>query len=232
MADESSSVNNQSSYTDQYSNPLFLSPGENLSVPITSVKLSNDNYHLWSRSINVALSIKNKIVFIDGSLPPPATTDTTFAAWNRCNYAVLSWLLNSVSDDIAQSLISYDSAFNVWTDLKKRFSQCDAIRIADLQAKIASCNQGDSTVTQYFTNLKMLWEEYLQYRPIPCCDFASGQSTTCTVAKQVLVYQEQDYSIRFIRGLNEAFDVVRSQLLLMDPLVWLLCSSHLRKSLA
>ncbi|CAN1146609.1 Retrovirus-related Pol polyprotein from transposon TNT 1-94 [Linum perenne] len=184
MADESSSVNNQSSYTDQYSNPLFLSPGENLSVPITSVKLSNDNYHLWSRSINVALSIKNKIVFIDGSLPPPATTDTTFAAWNRCNYAVLSWLLNSVSDDIAQSLISYDSAF----------------------------------ITQYFTNLKMLWEEYLQYRPIPCCDFASGQSTTCTVAKQVLVYQEQDYSIRFIRGLNEAFDVVRSQLLLMDPL--------------
>ncbi|CAN1178761.1 hypothetical protein LINPERHAP2_LOCUS33840 [Linum perenne] len=171
-------------FTDHYSNPLFLSPGENLSTPIITIKLGNNNYHLWSRSLSVALRIKNKVPFIDGTFPPPAVTDKDYAAWNRCNYAVLSWILNSVSEDIAQSLISYDNA----------------------------------ATAQYFTNLKMLWEEYLQYRPIPSCDFSPGRVDLCAVAKQVSLYQEQDYSIRFIRSLNDRFDMVRSQLLLMDPL--------------
>ncbi|CAN1266800.1 Retrovirus-related Pol polyprotein from transposon TNT 1-94 [Linum perenne] len=178
-------------FTDHYANPLYLSPGDNLSVPIVSIKLSNDNYHIWSRSIKVALSIKNKTAFVDGSLPAPEIT--------------------------AQSLISYDSAAAIWKDLKQRFSQCDAIRVADLQARIASCDQGNNTVTQYFTNLKVLWEEYQQYRPLPTCDCSVG-GTLCSVMKQVTLYQSNDYAIRFIRGLNSSFNVVRSQLLLMDPL--------------
>ncbi|CAN0862338.1 hypothetical protein LINGRAHAP2_LOCUS8445 [Linum grandiflorum] len=204
-------------FTDHYANPLYLSPGDNLTAPLVTVKLTNDNYHIWNRSVRVALGIKNKIAFVDGSLKRPDVSDSSFSAWNRCNFVVLGWILNSVSDDIAQSLISYDSAVAVWTDLKNRFSQGDAIRIANLQARIASCEQGDSTATQYFTNLKVLWEEFLQYRPVPVCDkFDDG--LPCTVIRKVLEYQSQDYVIRFIRGLNATFSVVRSQLLLMDPL--------------
>ncbi|CAN1279788.1 Retrovirus-related Pol polyprotein from transposon RE1 [Linum perenne] len=156
-----------SAYTDHYSNPLYLSPGDNLSVPIVNIKLTNDNYHIWSRSISLALSIKNKTTFVDGSLPAPSSDDAGFSAWNRCNFVVLSWILITVSEDIAQSLISYENAADIWKDLKQRFSQCDAIRIADIQTRIVSCDQGSSTVSQYFTNLKVLWEELLQYRPIP-----------------------------------------------------------------
>ncbi|CAN1331762.1 hypothetical protein LINPERPRIM_LOCUS35463 [Linum perenne] len=199
-----------SSFADHYSNPLYFSPGDNLSTPIVSVKLTNENYHVWSRSFSVALSIKNKPQFINSTSSIPDLNDVSYPAWNRCNFAVLSWMLNSVSEDIAQSLISYDKASLAWNDLKQRFNQCDAIRIADLQSRIASCDQGEATVTQYFTNLKVLWEEYLQYRPVPVCD--------CDPTPRVMLYQDQDYVIGFIRGLNDAFDVVRSQLLVMDPL--------------
>ncbi|CAN1292939.1 Retrovirus-related Pol polyprotein from transposon RE1, partial [Linum perenne] len=185
---------------------------------ITSIKLSNDNYHTWSRAITVALSIKNKLQFINGTSSMPDPSDTSYAVWIRCNFAVLSWILNSVSDDIAQSLISYDNAASAWNDLKQRFSQCDAIRVADLQSRISSCDQGNATVTQYFTNLKVLWEEFLQYRHVPACECNPGQSSKCNVVSKMMLYQEQDYVIRFIRGLNDSFDVVRSQLLLMDPL--------------
>ncbi|CAN1341510.1 Retrovirus-related Pol polyprotein from transposon RE2 [Linum perenne] len=191
---------------------------DSLSTPITSIKLSNDNYHTWSRAIRVALSIKNKLQFINGTSSIPDSSDASYAAWIRCNFAVLSWILNSVSDDIAQSLISYDNAASAWNDLKQRFSQCDAIRVADLQSRISSCDQGNATITQYFTNLKVLWEEFLQYRPVPACECSPGQSSKCNVVSKMKLYQEQDYVIRFIRGLNDSFDVVRSQLLLMDPL--------------
>ncbi|CAN1303498.1 Retrovirus-related Pol polyprotein from transposon RE1 [Linum perenne] len=155
--------------------------------------------------------------FVDGTSSAPDPDDSTFTAWNRCNFVVLSWILNSVSEDIAQSLISYDNAAAVWKDLRQRFSQCDAIRIADIQARISSCDQGTNTVSQYYTNLKVLWEELIQYRPIPACDCSVGGSS-CSVMKQVLLHRSEDYVIRFIRGLNSSFNVVRSQLLLMDPL--------------
>ncbi|CAN1222783.1 hypothetical protein LINGRAPRIM_LOCUS670 [Linum grandiflorum] len=173
---------------------------------------------MWSRSMSVALSIKNKLRFVDGTYLAPSATDASHSAWIRCNFVVLNWIFNSVSEDIAQSLISYDDAASVWKDLKQRFSQGDAIRIADLQSRIASCDQGDSTITQYFTNLKVLWEEFLQYRPIPICDCNPDHVVACKVVTKMLLYQDQDYVIRFIRGLNESFEVVRSQLLLMEPL--------------
>ncbi|CAN1329601.1 hypothetical protein LINPERPRIM_LOCUS34712 [Linum perenne] len=212
------SENSPSQFTDHFANPLYLAPGDSLSTPITSIKLSNDNYHTWSRAITVALSIKNKLQFINGTSSMPDSSDASYAAWIRCNFAVLSWILNSVSDDIAQSLISYDNAASAWKDLKQRFSQCDAIRVADLQSRISSCDQGNATITQYFTNLKVLWEEFLQYRPVPACECNPGQASKCNVVSKMMLYQEQDYVIRFIRGLNDSFDVVRSQLLLMDPL--------------
>ncbi|CAN0847388.1 hypothetical protein LINGRAHAP2_LOCUS4950 [Linum grandiflorum] len=46
---------------------------------------------MWSRSMSVALSIKNKLQFIDGTSSSLAPTDSSFASWARCNYAVLSW---------------------------------------------------------------------------------------------------------------------------------------------
>ncbi|CAN0847453.1 Retrovirus-related Pol polyprotein from transposon RE1 [Linum grandiflorum] len=158
----SSTSSTSSTFADHFSNPLYLSPSDNLSAPIVRVKLTNDNYHVWSRSMSVALSVKNKLQFVNGTSTAPDVVDASYAAWTRCNYAVLSWILNSVSQDIAHSLISYDSASSAWKDLKQCFSQCDAICIADLQSRISQCDQGEHTISQYFTNLKVLWEEYLQ----------------------------------------------------------------------
>ncbi|MCI74529.1 retrovirus-related Pol polyprotein from transposon TNT 1-94, partial [Trifolium medium] len=36
---------------------------------------------------------------------------------------VLSWILNSVSDSIPQSIVFMENAVDVWIDLKERFSQ-------------------------------------------------------------------------------------------------------------
>ncbi|CAN1289204.1 hypothetical protein LINPERPRIM_LOCUS20162 [Linum perenne] len=88
--DNSSGVPISITFTDHYANSLYLSPGDNLSVPIISIKLSNDNYHLWSRALSVALSIKNKMALMDGSLPVPDEDDASFTSWTRCNFVVLS----------------------------------------------------------------------------------------------------------------------------------------------
>nr|KYP64303.1 hypothetical protein KK1_018896 [Cajanus cajan] len=73
--------------------------------------------------MQVALSVKNKLAFIDGTLPKPASTDSTFAAWNHANNVVISWLYNSVSKDIITSILFASTAQEIWDDLKTRFSR-------------------------------------------------------------------------------------------------------------
>ncbi|MCI85367.1 retrovirus-related pol polyprotein from transposon TNT 1-94, partial [Trifolium medium] len=51
-----------------------------------------------------ALGGKLKIDFIDDTIPIPTNPfDPPYRSWNHCNMLVHSWIMNSVSDSIAQS---------------------------------------------------------------------------------------------------------------------------------
>ena len=47
-------------------------------------------------------------------------------------------------------------------------------------------------------------------RPITRC--------SCNFTCSCVVYQQQDYALRFLKGLNERFTTVKSQIMLLDPL--------------
>lgn len=60
-------------FSDDSSSPYYLHPSNNLSALLIFEIFVGDNYTVWSRSITVALTVKNKVAFIDGSItaPPP-----------------------------------------------------------------------------------------------------------------------------------------------------------------
>ena len=61
------SASSQDSYN--LSDPLFLHPGENPRVVLTSQPLiGGQNYPAWARSVRKSIIAKNKLGFIDGSL--------------------------------------------------------------------------------------------------------------------------------------------------------------------
>ncbi|RYR72332.1 hypothetical protein Ahy_A02g006537 [Arachis hypogaea] len=47
--------------------------------------LTIQTYHSWSCSVWLVLKSKNKLRFIDGFLPKPKRSDSSFEAWDRCN---------------------------------------------------------------------------------------------------------------------------------------------------
>ena len=163
-----------------------------------------------------ALGAKNKLLFINGSLHVPDTDDLNRNAWERCNHLVHSWLINSVPDSIAQTIVFHDNAFDVWEDLKERFSKVDRIRIAQLRSSINSLRQGTKSVLDYFTEMKALWEELHSHRPLPNCNCPF--QCRCDVVKVPKTYRVEDQSIMFLTGLIDQFSVVKTQVLLMDPL--------------
>ncbi|XP_016164108.1 uncharacterized protein LOC107606575 [Arachis ipaensis] len=165
------SQNNQEKIdvTQSPSSPYYIHPSETPSTVLVSPPLTGDNYHQWSRAFSIALISKNKIGFLDGTIPTPATDDPLFPSWRRCNTLVSSWIFNSLSAPIAQSVIYFDYAEAIWEDLRNRFSQGDLLRVAELQEQIYGLKQGSLSVTQYHTALRALWEEHDTYRPVKPC---------------------------------------------------------------
>lgn len=98
------------------SHAFYIHPSDSPGMNLVSTIFDGRSYGGWRRGVIIALSAKNKLGFIDGSLDVP--TDINFQkAWSRCNDMVLSWLLNSLSKEIAESVLYSKSAKVLWSDL-------------------------------------------------------------------------------------------------------------------
>ncbi|XP_014489819.1 uncharacterized protein LOC106752622 [Vigna radiata var. radiata] len=129
---------------------------------------------------------------------------------------ILSWITKALSPHIAESVIYVEKAKDLWDELKERFSKGDYFKISDLLQDIHSIKQGERGVSQFFTDLKILWEELESLRPIPTC--TCQVPCSCDLSRIFLKYREMEHVICFLKGLNDSYSTVRTQILLMDPL--------------
>lgn len=68
----------------------------------------------------IVLMVKNKVGFVNGIISIPSGDDPILLnTWIQNNSIVISWLLNSISKDISASVIFFDSAHEIWLDLKE-----------------------------------------------------------------------------------------------------------------
>ena len=96
------------------SDALSLHPSDHPGLILIAKLLEGDNYGQWSRSMRIALSAKNKLGFIDGTIKTSTEDDPRFPFWTRCNHMVLSWILNSVHANIFDSVIYVETVVDVW----------------------------------------------------------------------------------------------------------------------
>jgi len=136
---------------------------------LVTPQLDGSNYHSWSRSMKRALQSRNKFKFVNGEITEPTHTNKLYDDWERCNVMVISWITRTLTTQIAQSNIYIDNAMDLWNDLKERFSKSNHFRISDLLQEINSIKQGGRTITNYYTDSQILWEELDSLRPFPTC---------------------------------------------------------------
>ncbi|XP_043692940.1 uncharacterized protein LOC122643381 [Telopea speciosissima] len=117
----------------------------------------------------MALFAKNKMIFVDGTLPRPTSPISAIQTWDRCNFMVLSWILNVLTKTIADSVIYAETASSVWKELEDCFSRSNAPWVFHLKRSIATIQQGTDSLSAYFTRLKVLWDELASYVAVPSC---------------------------------------------------------------
>lgn len=161
------------------------------------------------------LLAKNKLCFIDGSLKKLVNPhDLTLGIWEHCNGMVVSWLKNSTVPAIKSSLIYLDSAAQIWKDLSDRFSQGNTARSFELKEKLFSLRQGAADVNTYYTNLRIIWDEFVDTQPKGWC---SCNGCRCDSAQLWRDFQQRDLAVHFLMGLNDSYAQLRTQFLSLDP---------------
>lgn len=88
-----------------YDDAFYLHPSDNPRPVLVLQHLTEDNFSSWRRAMLMALDGKNKVGFVDGSIPKPAEDQLKYHMWIRNNNTVSSWLLNSTTKEIDVSVI-------------------------------------------------------------------------------------------------------------------------------
>ena len=107
---------------------------------------------------------------------------------------ILSWILNSITPELADSVIYSTTAQEVWEDLRDRFSQSNVPRIFQIERDIACVSQSQMTVAAYYTKLKGLWDELGSYN-----------GTVCSCG----VDHKRRQLLQFLMGLNDSYKAIR-----------------------
>ena len=91
--------------------------------------------------------------------------------------------------------------------MRDRLAQKNGPRIYNLKKEIAELHQGEVSITDFFTQLKVLWDQLHNYIPFPSCTCGK---CTCNVNKRLNDLQARESVMKFLMGLNESFSQVRT----------------------
>lgn len=82
---------------------------------------------------------------------------------------VKAWITNSLTREIAISVVCLSTVKDVWMDINERFGQSNTSKYIQLQQDISSTFQGSSDIATYFTKMRSLWDELNSTYVGPTC---------------------------------------------------------------
>ncbi|XP_076940157.1 uncharacterized protein LOC143609230 [Bidens hawaiensis] len=161
--------NNQMSNHD-FGDPLYLHASDTNNLTIVNIKLIGaENYSVWANSMELALNVKNKIGFIDKTCNRPTTNENLGKQWDRCNAVVLSWILNSISEELFMGQAFSKIASVVWEELKETYSKVDGSIMFNLHQNISMFKQNGCPISEYYHKLTSMWRQFDSLSDLPSC---------------------------------------------------------------
>lgn len=197
--------------------PLYLDASDNPCLQLVTNPLTMTNYLSWSRSIKIALKARNKLGFVDGTYSQPEDVDSdAYVLWSCVDSMVMSWIINSMSKELLEAYIySSSSSRKLWLELEEKFGQGDKIQVFIIKKQLAQMKQGNDSLNVYSNKLKKLWEMLNFLEPRPRCTCSGCK---CDINKKLEEIESSNQVMQFLMGLNESYNYVVSNILLLDPL--------------
>jgi len=191
--------------------PCYISSADHPRNIVPPIILKGENYANMSRIATNALKSKTKFCFVDGSLTKAENKNPKVHAWEKCISMVIAWLYIVIDKKLHGSIVYEEQESETWMDIKEHYLQGNEIRVHQLKSEITLTTQDNLNVTEYFPNLKELWNELGAYQRIAIC--------SCLKDFIMSNFQKRQKVHQFLLGLDsDKFGVVRSNILATEPL--------------
>ncbi|KAL2943034.1 Retrovirus-related Pol polyprotein from transposon RE1 [Bienertia sinuspersici] len=197
-------------------NPLYLHPSDGPSTISVEKLQGAADYRAWKRSMEIALASKRKLGFVTGTIARDAEDKEKQEQWDTCNCMIIAWILFNVSDSIKKSIVYVDSARAIWKQLEQRYSVVNGSRKYRLNKEIYELKQKESSINEYYTTMKILWEELESMSGYPVITNMTVEMNAFIRALEV--EKEEQRLFQFLNGLNETYASQRSNILMRSPL--------------
>ncbi|GJU25541.1 cysteine-rich receptor-like protein kinase 8 [Tanacetum coccineum] len=195
--------------------PLFFHLNDHPGLLLILKKLlGSENYETWWRSLLIALSAKNKLKLINGDYEEPDPSSKVRAYWERANDMLISWILNTVSEQIGNNLTFINLAYALWSELHEHYSQLDGHRIYQLANEIVDLKQSNCTIEVYYHKLKGSCDEMDAIE----APYACTCKCICDKWKENGEREQRKRLIQLLMGLDECYTNIKGQIILMQPL--------------
>uniref|UniRef100_A0A1S8ACV3 Retrotransposon Copia-like N-terminal domain-containing protein n=1 Tax=Citrus limon TaxID=2708 RepID=A0A1S8ACV3_CITLI len=145
-----------------YSTPMTATHGnsESGSILITSHKLNGQNYLQWSQSVLMFISGKGKDEYLTDEIEIPEKGDPKYRLWKSDNNMIMSWLINSMNNDIGENFLLYGTAKEIWDAAKETYSSSEnTAELFQIETILHDFRQENLSVTQYFNTLTRHWQQ-------------------------------------------------------------------------
>jgi len=185
-------------------NPLFIHPSDGPNTITLAEKLTgSDNYRSWKRSMEISLSTKRKLAFVQGTLAKSVDDPQKADQWEACNNMVIAWIMNNVSDSIARSILYVKTAAEIWHQLDKRFAIANGSRKYNLNKQTYILKQENQSISDYYTKMKEVWEELESMSDLPCITTAAEDVTQFLACLNRQMAEHRLF--QFLNGLTDSY---------------------------
>ncbi|KAK1376340.1 hypothetical protein POM88_032533 [Heracleum sosnowskyi] len=75
--------------------------------------------------------------------------------------------------------------------------------------------QGEQSVSEFYTQIKTVWDSLDDVTPLPTC---TCDSCTCTLSGRIKKMQQDHRVLQFLMKLNDQFSMIRANILMASPL--------------
>lgn len=103
--------------------PLYMCSSDYSNLILVSASLTGENYLSWNLSMIIALRAKDKLRFINGKCEMLGVGTLQFKKWQRVDSMMVSWILNAISKEIAETFLYTTSAKDLWEELEQCFGE-------------------------------------------------------------------------------------------------------------
>ncbi|KAL2924831.1 Retrovirus-related Pol polyprotein from transposon TNT 1-94 [Bienertia sinuspersici] len=197
--------------------PLYLHPSDGQGSIAIDKLTGSSNYREWRRSMEIALASKRKLGFVTGLTVKDTSDEQKADQWETCNNMVICWITGNVSENIRKSVLFMSSAKEIWKNLETRFSQVNGARKYKLNKEVYDLKQKDLSISDYYTNMRALWEEIDGLNIYPPITHMNPEINAFIRA---LNQQKEELRLfQFLNGIDDDdYAGMRTQILMKSPL--------------